>query len=219
MVLGPGFDPCCHFLGPRKLRQEDVCWSGGGGPLEIFSLSKQQLMWLPRDRGQETHIHSCLAALVFPLAPLKTNPSIHLSRQAVLKREVVVCVLSQSTSRSISEGLYLRGKLKSYSAGPPKPELISEAVHESMWLRIALPWIPEIPDFAVDSTVFPHCFLPSPFSFVFTLQGNTVKDSEELRLPDFSPGSCLTPSWVISSKPLRLSVPVPCQWNGGIKST
>lgn len=99
---------------------------------------------------------------------------------------------SQSTSRSISEGLCLRGKLKSYSAGPPRPELTSEAVRESMWLRIALPWIPEIPDFAANSTVFPHYFLPSPFSFVFTLRGNTVKDGEELRLPDFSPGPCLT---------------------------
>ena len=25
VVLGPSFDPCCHFLGPRKLRQEGVC--------------------------------------------------------------------------------------------------------------------------------------------------------------------------------------------------
>ena len=39
---------------------------------------------------------------------------------------MVVCVLdSQSTSHSISEDPYLREKLKSYSAGPPKPELIS----------------------------------------------------------------------------------------------
>ena len=114
--------------------------SGWVGGLEIFSLSKQQLMWLARDRGQEMHTHSCLAALVLPLAPLKTNPSIHFSRQAVLKREMVVCVLdSQSTSHSISEDPYLREKLKSYSAGPPKPELISEAVPESMWLLIALP--------------------------------------------------------------------------------
>ena len=91
-----------------------------------------------RDKGQEMHTHSCPVALVLPLVPLKTNPSIHFSRQAVLKREMVVCVLdSESTSRSISEELYLRGKLKSYGAGPPKPELISEAVPESMWLLTA----------------------------------------------------------------------------------
>lgn len=92
---------------------------GGEGGLEIFSLSKQQLMWLVETEVKKrTHILALW--LWFFLAPLKTNPSIHFSRQAVLKREMVVCVLdSESTSRSISEELYLRGKLKSYSAGPP----------------------------------------------------------------------------------------------------
>ena len=57
VLLGPGFDPCCHFLGPRKLRQEGVCWVGGEGGLEIFSLSKQQLMWLVETKVKKcTHI-------------------------------------------------------------------------------------------------------------------------------------------------------------------
>ena len=105
-------------------------WSGFPFPLEDTA---GNLL----DPGIETAspVSPTLAGEFFTTEPPGNSK---LSLKAVLKREMVVCVLdSESTSRSISEELYLRGKLKSYSAGPPKPELISEAVPESMWLLTA----------------------------------------------------------------------------------
>lgn len=63
VVLGPDFDPCCHFSGPTKLRQDGVCWGGWrreGGDLEtLFSLSKQQLPPSVQTEIQKQTLSAC----------------------------------------------------------------------------------------------------------------------------------------------------------------
>lgn len=91
VVLGPAFDPCCHFLGPRKLRQG--CMFGWGWELKgvgnffFFFISKHHDLL---ETEIKKYTHSWLVALVLPLVPGNTNPSIKLPRWTVLKRDTAV---------------------------------------------------------------------------------------------------------------------------------
>lgn len=145
VVPGPNFDPCCHFLGPRKLRQEGVCgvgWEWGDWEIFCFSLSKQQPMWSARDRDRETNTHSWLVALILPLAPLKTNPSTKLPGQTELKRELAAYILdTQSTSRS--PGISKQSLTAQKPPPPPRNQTWSVRLSlRSTWLLTVLPWIP-----------------------------------------------------------------------------
>lgn len=69
-----------------------VGWRAGS----IFSWSKQRLLIIMLETETKKQIHSWFVALVPPLAPLKTNPSIKHSRWTALKRETAGYVLENS---------------------------------------------------------------------------------------------------------------------------
>lgn len=149
---------CCRPRVPGN-RGRGCVLSGWEGAWNIFLSKQQQLMWFVETEVKKlSHI---LALWLGSSITLETNPSIHFSRQAVLKREMVVCPW-QNPPVAPSVRSHLRGKLKSYSAGP----LFADQVKLSLspcgfWLHSP---IPEIPDFAVDSTAFPYI---SPASSLF----------------------------------------------------
>lgn len=105
----------------------------------------------------------------------------------------------------------------------PKPDVISEAVPEVHVASncVALDsWpIPKILDFPLDSTASPWYSLVPPFPLFSSYGATWCKEVKNWGCLSSGPESCLTPSWVTSSKPLHPSVPVPHLWNGGIKST